>query len=512
MNEKAVIAQAISLFHKEYSISSGLVSEDLLRASLRMSGPKDSVSPEFMTSSSTGEIRSLLLRVLGTFKDNPIDLKIFMGEIRLCCEFDTHFLDVIIGMIGDDDCSEKEKRSSIVSIKDSLAVAIKDDELASLLSTANRDFRFNRDSIQNKSGWIDDLTDKIKSARSGGRAKRKGLMDLADFDNVKSIENVFSDMKSFTKEGRLFKTGWKAINDMFHGGLRRGEFVVCPGLPHKYKSGFNLSLFRHLVMYNNPHAVETPGKKPLAIRISLEDDLHLNFKHLYKDIRMSKGDSPQDILNIDDWPADDLAAYVKGEMCRTGFSVAMIRANPSDWTYRDAMDIVEEYENQGYEVQILFVDYLAMLPTTGCAQGAIGADVRDMFQKYKNYSSEKKILFVTPHQINPYAKELLLKGSLKDSTFVSSIPGRGLYLSCKSLDNEIDVEINIHTYDFSGETYFTVGWGKHRGFVTDYKKKFVCYKFPKNEMPIPSDLMTDFNSGFSVGPSYDEPKRNKGYY
>ena len=195
---------------------------------------------------------------------------------------------------------------------------------------------------------------------------------------------------------------------------------------------------------------------------------------------------------------------VHGALQATGFKIVMLRVNPTEWSFRDVFDIVDHYTSEGYEVQSLFLDYAAMLPTTGCTQGAIGHDLRNMFQRFKNFASERNILFVTPHQINPSAKELLLLGKLKDKSFVRDIVGRGLYLGCRSLDNEIDLEMNIHLYEFEGKTYFTIGWGKHRNYVTPTCKKLCVYVFPAFGMPIPADVHKDFPAHFIEAPGYDD--------
>ncbi|MCK5919798.1 MAG: hypothetical protein KAG66_02580, partial [Methylococcales bacterium] len=283
------------------------------------------------------------------------------------------------------------------------------------------------------------------------------------------------------------------------------------------------SLFRQLVMYNEPHPVAKEGLKPLVIRISFEDDLHMNFRHLYYDIRKSEGADAEDIANVDDWSSEELADFVKGNMEKTGFEVEMLRVNPNEWTFRDLMDTVEYFTSEGYEVQALFIDYLAMLPTTGCIQGAIGQDLRNLFQRLKNFASEQQIAIVTPHQINPAAKELLLKGQLKDASFVTDIVGRGLYLGCRSLDNEFDAELNIHLYEYGGKTWLTVGWAKHRNHVTAKADKLCVYEFPSHGMPIPSDLHRDFASHYTIAPGPVEtdqagynsgggPPRRNNYY
>lgn len=503
MNGKVLISKATALLFKEMKVSKEMVSSSLIRKAIDLT--KDGASgSEFASESSVERMRTMIYKTLSVYKDVSIDLNSFVGDIKIACEGDSHMEEVIFSTIGGLQQEDDELIKGISSLREILNSFINDEELSRVLSKSTRDFKFNRDSIANTAEWLDDVTQKMKDIKVGGNKNKRGVIGIADFDDISSVESVFKDMKDQKKSSKIFRTGFQGVNEMFHSGLRRGEFVVVNGLPHKNKSGFNLSLFSQIARYNNPHPVEKEGAKPMLLRISFEDDLHMNMKSLYQELRMSDGADPEDILDIDEWTKEDLADYVHGALQQTGFKVVMMRVNPTEWSFRDVFDMVDYYTAEGYEVQSLFLDYAAMLPTTGCTQGAIGHDLRNMFQRFKNFASERNILFVTPHQINPNAKELLLLGKLKDKSFVRDIVGRGLYLGCRSLDNEIDLEMNIHLYEFEGKTFFTVGWGKHRNYVTASSKKLCVYQFPSHGMPIPSDVSKDFPAHFTEAPGYDD--------
>lgn len=40
---------------------------------------------------------------------------------------------------------------------------------------------------------------------------------------------------------------------MLQGGFRRGEFWLIPALQHKFKTGFSLSIFSQIALYNKPY-------------------------------------------------------------------------------------------------------------------------------------------------------------------------------------------------------------------------------------------------------------------
>lgn len=503
MNYRAAICKCVALLYKECRISKEMISSDLIRQTLDLSKPTSRTS-EYAGTSVIEDIRTLVFSTLVAAKYSDVDLDGFLGDIRLACDGDESTLGVITAMIGPLDQSEEQLRKSIVAGRDALTSDIKEKELETILIASTKQLKFFRDEITDTSEWTDNVLESIKNVRVGGGKKRKGVIGLADFDNEESVANVFHEMKAFKSESRVFKFGFKGVNTMFDGGVRRGEFMVVNGLPHKYKSGMNLSLFRHVCMYNSPHQPMVEGRKPMVIRISFEDDLHMNMRHLYYDIRKSEGADPEDIAKIDDWSAEELSDFVRGNMQKTGFKVVMMRVNPNEWSFRDIFDTVAYYQSEGYEVQSLFLDYLAMIPTTGCIQGAIGQDLRNLFQRLKNFASEEMIAIVTPHQINPAAKDMLLQGKLQDSTLVQKIVGRGLYLGCRSLDNEMDAEMNIHMYEYEGKTWLAVGWAKHRNHVTRSADKLCVYELPSHGMPIPSDIHKDFASHYTIAPGPPE--------
>jgi hypothetical protein len=59
---------------------------------------------------------------------------------------------------------------------------------------------------------------------------------------------------------------------MIQGGFRPGETAVIGALQHKYKTGFTLSIFAQIALFNEPKT-EDKTKKPLLLRISFEDEL-----------------------------------------------------------------------------------------------------------------------------------------------------------------------------------------------------------------------------------------------
>jgi hypothetical protein len=144
-----------------------------------------------------------------------------------------------------------------------------------------------------------------------------------------------------------------------------------------------LSLFKQLAMYNKPYMID-PTKKPLLLRISFEDDVSLNLQFLYQSIKENETGNKVIIANVS---VEEMSAYVKEKLQVNGFHVKLMRVDPTQWTYRHICNTILSLEAEGYEVKLLMLDYLAMLPTTGCSIGPMGSDLRDMYRRMRNFCS-----------------------------------------------------------------------------------------------------------------------------
>jgi hypothetical protein len=67
---------------------------------------------------------------------------------------------------------------------------------------------------------------------------------------------------------------------------------------------------------------------------------------------------------------------------------------------------------------------------------------------------------MTPHQLATDAKMLIRNGL--DEHFVKEIANKGYYDGCRTIDQEVDMEIYIHKVIVNGKSYLTVQRGKHR--------------------------------------------------
>lgn len=353
--------------------------------------------------------------------------------------------------------SEEEVKQVCISISNNLQRYRKDKDVSEIISKAAYKIKFQKDDIPDMRAFVNELATQLEPYQGSMDDKADpAIVSHVDLGNIEQIKKVCQNIKEMNLEDGILRTGWQGLNRMTRGGFRRGEQIVIGALQHNYKTGFSLSVFKQIALYNTPYMIDK-AKKPLLIRISFEDDLALNIEFLYRSLKENETGEPlPDKIDIS---IDEMSLYIHEKMGVNGYHIDMLRVDPTQWTYRDVINYCLKKEAEGYEIHVLMLDYLKMLPTTGCTQGATGQDVRDMFRRVRNFTNPRRITCITPHQLSTDAKMLIRDGR---TDFVRELPGKGFYDGCKTIDNEVDMEIFIHIEKMNGRAYLTLQRGKHR--------------------------------------------------
>jgi hypothetical protein len=371
------------------------------------------------------------------------------------------------------DLDENELKKFCINLRFSLNDHQREEKVTQIISAAARKIRFERDKITSISQFVAEVQTELEPYLNTTKTVDPAIVNSIDLGDSKSIENVLGQARELNDDKGIMKFGWQALNRMTQGGLRRGECVVIGALQHNFKTGMTLSLFKHIALYNKPYMLN-PKKKPLLLRISFEDPLSLNLPFLYRNIYENKTGK---IADINGKSLEELSEYITRELTINGYHIKMMHVNPSLWTYRDLCNKILELEAEGYEIHLCMLDYLPMLPTTGCMEGGpIGSPMRDMYRRVRNFFSSRKISLVTPHQLSTEAK-MLIRNGLEES-FVKEIANKGYYDGCRTIDQEVDLELYIHKVIVDGKSYLTIQRGKHRVIIqTPEEHKFCVLPF-----------------------------------
>ena len=367
-------------------------------------------------------------------------------------------------------------KRTIISLRNNLNTYHKEQEIKKTISKTSYLLTTNADNKESVMDIAVKLLTNLEALTTKTKTKDPAIMDEVDFDNEDEAGVVLDKLKG--GEGGVMSKllcGWSKINTMTQGGFRRGEMAMFDALQHNYKSGFVRSIFMQLPRYNKPVMLDA-NKKPLMLFISLEDDMDIILEHMYVYLYYNENLKMPDMTTL---KGKEVVKYIRDQLSASGYQIKILRVNPSEWTYRDFFNKILEFEADGFEIHACFADYLSKLPTTGCiTNGPMGTDLRDLFNKFRNFFAAKRIFFGTPHQLSTEAKQLKRNGVL-DQDLPKEVAGKGYTEGSKQLDQVVDLELYLNIAYIKKTHWLCVGRGKHRiPTIIDDKDKYCRLRFP----------------------------------
>jgi hypothetical protein len=455
MDNKLLLVKAITLLYREsLLLTKNTNSSDLVRTVL-----ENIKLPELNISLNRERdilysLKQTALEMSENPPDHEYDKDELLQRLKMNTADDDKLYESLVSGI-DPELSEQAIKRTVVNIQKSIHNHFREQKVDEVLSKGSYQFRHQRDKIKNIHTWLSELIANLEPFQVAAVTKDPALVAEVDIGDLNSTQEVFKVVNENSSGKSVIRSGIQGINKMTQGGFRRGESWVVGALQHNFKTGFTLGLFKQFAMYNKPIMID-PKKKPLLVRISFEDEIDKNLQWLYQSIQ--ENETGEKCI-AGQASIEEMARYIKERLEINGYHIKIRRVDPTQWTYMHLCNYITELESEGYEIHVLMVDYLAMLPTTGCTIGPMGSDVRDMFRRVRNFCSVRKITFITPHQLSTEAKQLIRE---QRSDFVKEIANKGYYDKCKTIDQEVDGELYIHIEKKNGKSYLTVQRGKHR--------------------------------------------------
>lgn len=404
--------------------------------------------------------------------DFPTDTEI-LQQLRVACREEEYLYEALAIALSEtfDDAQSIVKR--IHSYRRKLSAYLNEEKIVSILKEYHHKMAFKRSSVADVVSEIAEMGQRLEpyiTARE--RMSHPAQMGGMDFGDIASLEDNFNAVKEMLSTEGAFRTGWQAINRMLGkiGAIKRGEFGIVGGLQHNFKSGFMMSLFVHFCLFNRP-VMRDVTKRPLIQFISFENEVADNLLWVYTYLKENETGQPVLAGNID---IQEASAYVSARLRETGFEVRMDRFDPTEFSAASLTTHLDGLIAEGYEIQMLIVDYLNMLPKTGLDAKVAGDDIRLLFRRVRNYTSPRGISFLSPHQLSSEALQLT-RENVDD--FVRNVANKGYYDGCRRLGQEPDLEMMIHIVEVNGKKYLTVARGKHRNTVTATKDQYAVLPF-----------------------------------
>lgn len=469
MDHRLILIRALSIVYLERTYLNEIRSEQAIGEMLgRIETKQGSVMGD--TGHDTIELlRQLITEILDPGRTELLDRQTILQRVKMACGHDNYIYDAF-AIVIDRDYQEEEVIDRIKIIRKNIGEFL----LAELLRDIGKNFyqkthyeQLNNQDIKEFLQLTTEKLDKARSMMTYEKRKHPGLVSEVNFANVVELASLYERSKQEISVEGSITFGWQGLNEMLGDamGARRGEVGMVAALPFCGKSMFCLEMFKSASIYNTPFMFDKT-KKPMNIRISLENSATQDCLYLYKSLYENEHNEAIDIQDIDPTVA---AEYVNARLSATGYTTVMLQFNPTLFSFQDLVDLLDGYMSEGYEIHMCNIDYVALMNKRGCEQGPFGTDLKDLVRRIKNYMEANKIFFITPHQLAPSARQELRLGNEED--FVKNVSGKGHLNNCSVLDQEFDFDITIHAFWSNGKKYMTVKRGKHRKFTETPEEK-----------------------------------------
>lgn len=459
MNYKMITINALTLLYWENQIASGSDSKPLIKNVLQYANPaKDSVDSE-RVKDVYESLQVLLLKMMS----NPHlcqSKELIIQQVRMVSGEDPHVLEVIEGAVDlrlDEAAIKNHCRSLIQELNDVIRKAEfrkRFQEYSKTIIYGEGDFNLNeitRSMITQFEGYAHDRGERPEHT--------PGVMDFINFQDEESLRKSFDRAQKQISPDEIIKFGLQGLNRIFgeQMGGRRGEMVLVGGLQHHYKSGLIMKMTSGAALYNIPK-LKDPKKKPAIVLISSENDLPINMQTMYKGcVEPTLGRQ----IKKSEIDPNIAAQFMREKFAENGWHFLMFRINPDEFTFSSLQQLTLGLEADGYEIIVMTFDYLAMMSTKGFDNGGItGRDKQALFKRTRNFMVARDVLFITPHQLST---EALAIERDRPGAFLNEILNRAYYNECKTIAQEVDMEINIQKQIVDGIAYLNLGRGKHRG-------------------------------------------------
>lgn len=455
MDDKLVLTKCLFLLYRERQIGDDDLSLDLVKDCLETIKSTDNAVSFSRDRDVVQGLKTLVNRLVTTSVET--DRETLLEEVTIICADEDKLYDLIAQTVSKE-MDTPALRRSVTVYRDTLKTYLNSVRRVELFGQVFQKLKYQADKIDQNT-VIEEFLLKLDALQTKEKKKDPAIIAEYNMTNADEMVNIIQRGKEMSEGVGILRTGKFLINDMTQGGIRRPSFTMINALKHQNKTGLTREIFREIAMYNVPVSID-PTRKPCMIRICFEDEPEGDILAFYKNIRFAE--TGEENLSVNDRNEKEMAAYIEQKLSATGFTIFMLRVDGTQWTFRDIFRKVLEYEQAGYEIFLMVLDYLAHVTTLGCDKsGAMGTDLRDLFRRVKNFGAMKNFATITPHQTAPDANSYLRMGT-PPQNFVKEIYDKNFYAGSRQLGQEPDLELFIHLVEHQGKTYTSIQRGKHR--------------------------------------------------
>lgn len=477
LSDKALLVDGISLLYKESHLKG--IDKSVATCNQILSKVKlaDTLLNEVDDRDSLKELKNILLEMRNNESPVPYEASDLLSRLRivLSSDQDEKLYEALKESLKQPD-NEEDRRVSYMQLQSRIKARFALEDLNGIVKNFYNTLSFKPETISNVHKYVQEQITALEKHATSEKISEEGVVARVSLDDVEKLEKFYNEVNLESSGESILKPCWQGMGDFLEGGFRRGLMYLISALSHKGKSYVSMCILIGIALYQKPF-VFNKDKIPTLVLISAENLMEDNLGKMFKTI--SEWLDPETYIGLDELaniPASQKAQFVSYHMRRMGWHVEIVNINPSDWTYRNYYNCIQELENNGHEICFVLFDYLNMISKEGCTSaGTNGSDIKNLFQRIRNFNAPRKIAFLTPHQMSPDALNLVRDDR---DDLVKLVNGGGYYADSKKIWEEVDCEIYLHKVLVNGIEYATLQRGKHRiSIITPPHRTYLCMPY-----------------------------------
>lgn len=483
MNYKLVIINTLLLLYWEQQLDNGADNANLVKSILKDLRPGREMSDTDPSYAALSGLQVIIAKQVLTY-GSKISREFLVSQVKMICSDDTNTRDLVLDSV-EQELDQTGVRNYCLSLVRELKNYQRKAEFQKKLNELGGKILYGQEEydLTTKARELCSAFEKFAETEGEDLRSIHGVSEFIDFDDEETLRRMFLETKESVSPDEIIKWPYQGLNRMFgsQAGGRRKEMVMIGGLQHHFKSGLAMAMTRGAAQYNKPK-LRDPGKKPAIVMLSTENQLMVNLRTMYKQIMEPLLGKKVRINDIDPGEA---AAFMKEKFMENGWHFLMAQVDPEYFGYDELQQTVLKLEAMGYELIVLTVDYLGMCSTKGLTHSGItGRDKQALYNRCRNLMLRHDYLMITPHQLST---EALAIHRDRPKNFLSEVLNCAYYHDCKTLAQEVDVEINLQKIVHEGQTFLNIGRGKHRG-VDDTPLEDQRFTLRFGDFGLPDDI------------------------
>lgn len=304
------------------------------------------------------------------------------------------------------------------------------------------------------------------------------FVDSSDKDTMTKALEIYHKVAVANR----FKTGLQGLNRALNGGFPLGSSIVINARSHQGKSLLLLKFARWAIQYNK---VDESFKNPICLFFSLENETPQNLVQLFRELYISEHKA----LPPDDISHEEIVKYMYDEMQKFGWRLIIDRRLGSNFGFIQLKDAFEEYERKGFTPMMCVIDYANMMSKSRDGNSSESSSnnlmIKELYTNLCNYLKSKNCTFVTAHQLNRRADEVVSQnpiGAVKKF-------GPEMLSDSISVQREVDIVFYVNKESNSvGQSFLTFKLDKYR-YESCIPDKFKYFAYPfKGELGLMDDI------------------------